>query len=271
MHDADAPTGLFPAEGSAAVDSADQNAVGELPTDFDGQPRVDDPTVPNTGAGTETYYDRGSAEFQDPYVTSQPSLSLSANRVPLGAPVTATTDTADTWGDPVQYQVVFGDGTTASSTTGAVTHTYTTPGFYTVTGSAPLDGKTLVATSRPIQVIATQAVLNVSQTALRSVTADAGSSTDYWTVSGYSFDFGDGTAPVSSTTGLVTHTYAMPGNYTITVTMTDSNGGSASASQPFTALNNTVGACGHVVSPPPRPGFGLAPARCPVPRNARRP
>jgi hypothetical protein len=48
-------------EGSPAIDSANADAPGELGTDFNDAPRVDDPTVPNTGNGI---HDRGAQEFQ---------------------------------------------------------------------------------------------------------------------------------------------------------------------------------------------------------------
>ncbi|MFE4518351.1 right-handed parallel beta-helix repeat-containing protein [Kitasatospora sp. NPDC056783] len=46
------------------IDSADENAPGMLPTDFNGRAAVDDPTVPNTGTGSG-FRDRGAFEFTD--------------------------------------------------------------------------------------------------------------------------------------------------------------------------------------------------------------
>ncbi|WP_433214469.1 PKD domain-containing protein [Dactylosporangium sp. CS-047395] len=45
------------------------------------------------------------------------------------------------------------------------------------------------------------------------------------------FDFGDGTAPVTDTVGTVQHTYARTGNYTVTLTVTDKFGQSATTTR----------------------------------------
>jgi len=49
---------------SPAIDSANSGAPNMPNTDIEGKPRVDVPTVPNTGAGTPPYYDRGAYERQ---------------------------------------------------------------------------------------------------------------------------------------------------------------------------------------------------------------
>ena len=48
---------------SPAIDSANADASGQPPTDFDGLTRVDDPATTNTGIGQNTYTDRGAFEF----------------------------------------------------------------------------------------------------------------------------------------------------------------------------------------------------------------
>ena len=50
--------------GSPAIDSANSNAPNQPTLDIDGNARVDDPLVTNTGAGTRTYDDRGAYEYQ---------------------------------------------------------------------------------------------------------------------------------------------------------------------------------------------------------------
>ena len=49
--------------GSPAIDSANSNAPSEPVTDIEGNPRVDDPSSVNTGAGVRTYDDRGAYEY----------------------------------------------------------------------------------------------------------------------------------------------------------------------------------------------------------------
>jgi parallel beta-helix repeat protein len=50
--------------GSPAIDSANSDAPNQPLTDIENNPRVDDPTVANSGTGTRTYDDRGAYEFQ---------------------------------------------------------------------------------------------------------------------------------------------------------------------------------------------------------------
>jgi parallel beta-helix repeat protein len=56
--------------GSPAIDSANSGATGESATDVAGNPRVDDPATPNTGAGPRSYDDRGAYEYQPPATIS---------------------------------------------------------------------------------------------------------------------------------------------------------------------------------------------------------
>ena len=126
-------TGLLPT--SAAIDSADSSAPGELSTDVYGAVRVDDPNVSNTGAGSATYYDRGANEYLDPL-----AVGVSMNYQTATAPATVSADASVTtpgWSNVTSWTVDFGDGTsTTTSTPSDVPHTYTSPGTYTVTATA---------------------------------------------------------------------------------------------------------------------------------------
>ena len=74
--------------------------------------------------------------------------------------------------------------------------------------------------------------LSLSQVAspARTLRADASASTDLdaTPIASYRFDFGDGTTPVTTTTAIAQHTYAVAGPYTVSVIATDT-GGKASA------------------------------------------
>jgi parallel beta-helix repeat protein len=59
--------------GSPAIDSAYANAPSEPILDLDGNPRLDDPTIANTGVGARTYDDRGVYEYQPPGVAPTPT------------------------------------------------------------------------------------------------------------------------------------------------------------------------------------------------------
>ncbi|MGH3417703.1 MAG: PKD domain-containing protein, partial [Actinocrinis sp.] len=53
------------------------------------------------------------------------------------------------------------------------------------------------------------------------------------TITNYSFDFGDHTTPVSGTSPTAGHTYAKPGAYTVTVTVTDATGATSTATHSY--------------------------------------
>lgn len=79
--------------------------------------------------------------------------------------------------------------------------------------------------------VATLTVSPTSAPAGTPVTFDAsGTTVAFGTVSSYTFYFGDGSAPVTTTSPTVTHTYASPAVYTTAVAATSSSGTSATTS-----------------------------------------
>lgn len=69
--------------GSPAIDMADSNAMGEQTTDIAGNPRVDDPSTPNTGVGVRTYDDAGAFEYQAPPAAPTPQATANPTSVTL--------------------------------------------------------------------------------------------------------------------------------------------------------------------------------------------
>jgi hypothetical protein len=129
---------LPPTDVPAAIDSANADAPGELATDELGNPRADDPSVPNTGAGSGTgsstsYFDRGAVEdVEGVGFGGSPSVQPSGSLTLTAAPQKLTTTWA-TNGPIGMYEYNFGDSpfpvfTTATS----VQHTYQTAGLHTV-------------------------------------------------------------------------------------------------------------------------------------------
>jgi len=123
--------------GSPAIDSANSGVSGESLTDADGNPRVDDPATPNTGAGPRAYDDRGAYEFQ-PAANTPPVAALTVTPSSGVAPLAVTADASastDTDSTPIStYRFDFGDGTIVGpQTASAATHTYGVPGTYAVT------------------------------------------------------------------------------------------------------------------------------------------
>jgi putative cell wall-binding protein len=110
---------MFNREGSPAIDSADSAAIGEQDIDSLGNPRVLDPTVPQTGAGPRSYDDRGAQEFQDRFRVTNLQV------VQSGKSFTATL-TAFTfgWRPAASYTFDFGDGHPVTQSSPTITHTF---------------------------------------------------------------------------------------------------------------------------------------------------
>jgi parallel beta-helix repeat protein len=122
--------------GSPAIDSANSGVSGEQATDLEGNPRHDDPNIPDTGAGPRAYDDRGAYEFQG--TSDQPYAALSVSPASGTYPVTITADASgsvDNDATPIaSYRFDFGDGTVAGPQAAATaTHTYVASASYAVT------------------------------------------------------------------------------------------------------------------------------------------
>ncbi|GAA2138307.1 hypothetical protein GCM10009760_19510 [Kitasatospora kazusensis] len=217
------------AEGSPAIDSADAGAPGELPTDLLGLQPIDDPSTSNTGTGAGIR-DRGAYELST--TSRQLGLSTSVGRVPTGVPVTFTVQDPGSWSPVVGYRFDFGDGTdpvTADST--SVQHTYTAAGSYTVSVVAvQQNGETTQAATVGEVASAPGPLVPVLQVgaldgALRYSAAD--NSTSPWSITQASYDFGDGSTPGTDNQ----HSYHHDGDYTVTMTVQDAGGRTATTSQ----------------------------------------
>ena len=250
-HDTMETSAGIPAGESPGIDSADCTAPGELATDSSGKPHVDDPLVPDTGAGT-CAADRGAVELQDtmPAITS--TLSPVVSAVPAGitpatVTVTITSPATSNFGYPVSYAVDFGDGSApvpagASATGLAASHQYTAPGLYTVTiTGTDANGATrqggvgqfYALSAEPVRGSLTATPRGLSTGSVlpdeASYTATYGS--EAWQVASTMLSYGDGTPAASPTSysssgdlGWPAHVFAKPGTYTATLTVTDRAG-----------------------------------------------
>jgi hypothetical protein len=119
----------FPLQaGSPAIDSANSNAPGALPTDQFGDPRTGDPSVPNTGVGD---YDRGAMELEG--LTTGPDPSAVSTGTLTATWKVGNTSAWPTNGPLMAVVVSFGDGTPAEvGYATSVPHTYSTAGPHTV-------------------------------------------------------------------------------------------------------------------------------------------
>lgn len=135
-----------------------------------------------------------------------------------------------TWG--------WGDGGTATGVTAQ--HDYAAPGTYTVNLTVRDNSGANTSTSRQVTVtdnvnLPPSASFTTSMNQLvLSVNASASSDPD-GNITGYAWNFGDG----STGTGVTAqHGYASPGDYTVTLTVTDNDGATGMASVPVTAVQD---------------------------------
>jgi PKD repeat protein len=155
--------------------------------------------------------------------------------------LTATVDgsaSSDPDGTVAGYAWDFGDGSTG---TGAkASHRYAAGGSYTVTLTVTDGGGATATTSRSVtvvpNVVPTAAI--TSSVSERTVALDASASSDTdGTVTGYGWDFGDGSTGSGRT---AQHTYAADGTYPVVLTVTDDDGGTATARADVTVQATVV-------------------------------
>ncbi|HEX6451681.1 MAG TPA: PKD domain-containing protein, partial [Trebonia sp.] len=221
---------------SPAIDSASCDAPGELATDVMGNAHVEDPEVSHTGNGT-CYADRGAYELEDkldPDSTFSPATLQQA--VPFTEAVTVPSATISGWDEAITYAVNFGDGSGAQPVTAgqALTHTYTTPGRYTLTvtaadtgGSTSTQQQHVVAATpnAPAITLTTQPGTSAIPSGPATIPDDGrftfSAGADDWEVQSATIAWGDGTSNSIEEGHSEDHFYLHPGTYTATVTATD--------------------------------------------------
>ncbi|WP_238695676.1 PKD domain-containing protein [Microbacterium sp. HSID17254] len=128
------------------------------------------------------------------------------------------------------YRWDFGDGSTGTGKTPS--HTYAKPGTYAVTLTITDSQSLMGSVTKPVVVQGANALPTASFTLSASgltVSTDASASTDAdGSVRSYRWDWGDGTTGEGAS---ATHTYATAGTRTVTPTVTDDVGGSATTTR----------------------------------------
>jgi PKD repeat protein len=137
---------------------------------------------------------------------------------------------ADSDGAIASYSWAFGDGATASGVTAA--HTYGHSGSYSASLTVTDDrgASTTVAKEVAVTNLAPTAAFVVACSSLHCTLDASGSADRDGTIASYGWNFGDGNIGTVTTTS-TTHDYPKAGNYTVTLTVTDNDGASASTPQ----------------------------------------
>src|SRR5262249_7477119 len=139
------------------------------------------------------------------------------------------------------YAWNFGDGTTGSGVTAS--HTYAAGGDHTVTLTVTDNKGATGQISRTVTTVAPPATVPpraafTTQILGRALSVNgSGSSDSDGNITSYAWDFGDGTSGSGVT---ASHTYATPGPYTVTLTVTDNSGATDDVSHAVTASNDPV-------------------------------
>ena len=167
------------------------------------------------------------------------ALSVTPATAPSGTVVTASTAaSSDPDGTIVSSKIDFGDGTVAAGP--VATHAYARAGSYTVSatvtdnlGATATATQAVTAANRP-PVAALNLTPATAPTGTPISASTAASSDPDGNVASSVINFGDGTSSIGPAAA---HAYATPGTYTITATVTDNMGATASTTQTVTVTN----------------------------------
>ncbi len=182
-------------------------------------------TVSDGDGGTATQNQTVTVSNADPVLSAIVGDATGAE----GEQLSWTAVASDPGSDTLTYSWSFGDGSpgVSNSTLPVASHTYVNEGSYQVSVVVS-DGDGGTTTSLLTVVVSNAAPLLSNLTGTTSgqegdsysysvQAADAGSGD----VLSYSWNFGDGSAPVVTTTGQVTHVFTDDGTFGVTVTVTD--------------------------------------------------
>ena len=279
------PGGPVSFDASGSTDSVGDHPTyswnfGDTSANGPGTSTLEDPTYSYPNPGTYTVRltvtnDAGQSATTTQTVTvdDPPTATLAASTTLTtpGSAVSFTSTAASpaAGGSITAYSWNFGDGSTLTGTNAEPTHAYASPGTYAVTLTVTDDlGVTFTASTRVAVDAAPTPVFTASSnpaTAGSAVGFNAGGSSDsVGTITGYTWNFGDGNAA----TGVApSHVYATPGTYTVSLTVTNDAGQSATRTGTLTVASvSPASASSPALPATPPPTSAPPPAPVPTPK-----
>ena len=242
---------LHLAAGSPAIDSGDNTVVSAgTTTDIDGDPRLqDDLATVDTGNGTSPIVDMGAYEVAGIAGDNIPPVATAAASPASGeAPLDVQFSSAgsgDSDGQIVAYSWDFDNADNSSSSAVNPLFSYQSVGVYTALltvtddlGAARTDSVTITVTEpvvnqAPVALVSSDWIAGGIAPLL--VEFDGSTSSDDGQIVSYAWDFGDGTTGTGDT---FKHTYDA-GTYTATLTVTDDEGATGTATLSITVEPDT--------------------------------
>jgi adhesin/invasin len=217
--------------------TAGRLSTGSATTDANGEARTSLTTARTTTVTANAGAQSGEITIEysaapTVSVTVTPTTPVAGQPVVFDITVTPPSD-----GVPIDsIRISFGDGSSINvgSSSTSVAHVYSTPGTYTVTvrvrdvtGQETQQVTVIVVQGATAVPVTLSGPASVAVNGSASFTASASPSGS--TVETYTWDFGDGSAPVTTSGNSTSHIFTTTGVKTVTVTVTTTDGGSGSA------------------------------------------
>lgn len=204
--------------------------------------------APGVYTATLTIRDNNGSEATAPvtvtrvlnlFPTAQASGTPTSGKSPLNVAFSSA-GSADTDGTIASYAWDFGDGNLSSLANPS--HAYA-PGEYTATltvtddsGDADIKTVSIVSDANVLPVAVANSDVATGNAPLAVAFSSAGSTDPDGTITGYSWNFGDGSADSSAANP--SHTYTVAGEYSAVLTVTDSDGATDTAALTITVNEN---------------------------------
>jgi len=246
-------------------DSSPANGSYELTFKLSSAPEPGDYTVYATGRYSPISRTTNITTFEVLDIASPPQASFTytpAEPYPNQTTIfDGSSSTAEGYGDVIiQYEWDFGDGTAKVVKSGnatnppdpTTTHKFMASGQYIVTLNVTDTEGFWCTTQKPIKIKQTNPTAAFTWNPLspllnRTVTFNATSSLPGWSlpkaapapIVNYIWNFGDNSANYTTTTPTIDHIYTTPGNFTVTLTVIDSENQRNAKTQKITVQNKT--------------------------------